>query len=208
MGVIAIFDFDKTLIRADSFRLFSYIASEKLYKKAVVFLLSLLCKANLLNNKKYKELILRMFWQNKSESKKEKIIQKLYSKLSQYENEKVINPLENHLKRYHKVIVLSASPIFYLKSYIERWSEKIEVYGTKVRVQNGKLRVTNLHGEEKLVRAKSIISKDKLDHIWVYTDNLSDLPVIKLADHVCLVNPSTKLKNELAKLEINYEVII
>lgn len=208
MSAIAIFDFDKTLIRTDSFRLFSYIASETLYKKIFVFLLSLLCKVKIVNNKKYKELILRMLWQNKSESRKEKIIQKLYSRLSQCENEKVINLLESHLKRYHKVIVLSASPIFYLKSYIERWSEKIEVYGTKVHVHNNKLRVTNLHGNNKFICAKSIISKDKLDHIWVYTDHLSDLPIIKLANHVRLVNPSTKLKNKLAQLEINYEVIV
>lgn len=208
MRGIAIFDFDKTLISADSFRLFSYIASEKFWGKSFVFLLSLLCKAKLMSNKKYKELTLQMFWQKKSINKKELILQKLYSKLQKFENEKIIKSLDNHLRHYHKVIVLSASPIFYLKPYIKRWSDKIGVYGTEVNIQNSKIRVKNLHGQEKLICAKSIISKEKSNYIWVYTDHFSDLPIIKLANHVLLVNPSAKLKNKLAKLQINYEVII
>jgi HAD superfamily phosphoserine phosphatase-like hydrolase len=205
---ISIFDFDRTLIKKDSFRLFSFIAAETFFQKIIVIILALICKFRLLSNKKYKELTLSFIWKNRDKSNREKILKRLYTKMKESENKKIMEHLEKHLRNRHTVLILSASPEFYLKPYIKIWSEKIEVFGAEVYIRNGRILIKNLHGQEKFLCAKTIIDNQRPDFVRVYTDHFSDLPIIKLADHVCLVNPSVKLKNKLAKLKINYEVII
>ena len=71
----------------------------------------------------------------------------MYSRLSQCENEKVINLLESHLKRYHKVIVLSASPIFYLKSYIERKEEEVAEKKRRSAIRQAALDIKKLRAK-------------------------------------------------------------
>jgi len=202
-----IFDFDKTLIKDDSFRIFTLLGSEKIWKKIFVLLFALWCKVGLISNQKYKELCLKTIWLPKTEIERNILLEKFYSRLNKIEYSIVVNILKTRIKMNEKVIVLSASPEFYLKPYVRSWSEKIEVFGSKVQYENGKFKFTNLYSAEKAACAISIINKKKPKNVWVYADHVSDLPIIKLADSVCLVNPSTKLCKKLHQLKIKYEII-
>lgn len=36
----------------------------------------------------------------------------------------------------------------------------------------------------------------RCDHIWAYSDSISDLPLLEQADHACVINPDTRLLQE------------
>jgi len=205
--VLSIFDFDKTLIREDSFRLFSLLASENLWGKVSVLALAVSTKVGLISNQRYKESVLRIVWLTKDEKERKSLLQKLYSELKEIENFEVVNSLKNHIERGDRVVVLSASPSFYLKPYVQFWSEDIKVFGSGLQVVNGKIKFDNLYGLRKELCARSIIEQEKPSEVWIYTDHISDLPIIKLADHVRLVKPSAKLCDKLRQLTIKYEIV-
>ena len=206
-NILSIFDFDKTLIRQDSFRLFGLLASESISKKVLVLLLALCNKIGFISNKMYKELVLSFVWLTKDEKEKRFSLQKLFRELRRFENSEVIKLLNYHIKRGDSVVVISASPSFYLKPYVLFWSKDIEVYGSELQCVNGKIKFQNLYGLQKELCAKSIIKEKNPSVVWVYTDHISDLPIIQIADHVRLVKPSAKLCDRLHQLNINYEII-
>lgn len=206
-NVLSIFDFDKTLIRRDSFRIFSLLASEKTWEKLLVLFLAACSKAGLISNKRYKEGVLRIVWLTKDENKKEELLQELYLKFRGLQNPGVLKSFKNHIEQGDNVVVLSASPAFYLEPYVRSWSEDVEVFGSELQFENGKIKFKNLYASQKALCAKSIIERKRPDAVWVYTDHISDLPIIQLADHVRLVNPSVKLCERLRRLSIAYERI-
>ena len=206
-NVLSIFDFDKTLIRKDSFRIFSLLASEKIWKKELVLFLALCSKAGLISNKRYKEWVLRIVWLTKNEKERERLLQELHLEFRRLQNPNVLNLLKNHIERGDCVVVLSASPAFYLRPYVRFWSKDVEVFGSELQIVNGKIKFQNLYALQKALCAKSIIEQKRPSSVWVYTDHISDLPVIQLADRVRLVNPSVKLCDRLHRLNIAYEIV-
>ena len=206
-NVLSIFDFDKTLIRRDSFRIFSLLASEKAWEKVLVLLLALCNKAGLISNKRYKEWVLRIVWLTKGKRERERLLQDLYVEFRRLENPEVLNSLKSHVERGDSVVVLSASPTFYLRPYVRFWSEDVEVFGSELQFVNRKITFQNLYGSEKVLCAKSIIEQKRPSMVWVYTDHISDLPIIQLADCVRLVKPSRKLCARLRQLNIKYEIV-
>ena len=115
--------------------------------------------------------------------------------------------MQDHINKGNRVIVLSASPSFYLKPYVQLWSENIETFGSEFEVLNGNVRLRNLYGFKKALIAKSIIEQMKPDTVWVYTDSISDLPIIELADHIMLVNPKAFFCKKLHQLDIEYKIV-
>ena len=207
-NVLSIFDFDKTLIRKDSFRIFGLLASEKIWKKVLVLFLALCSKAGLISNKSYKAWVLRIVWLTKDERERERLLQKLFFELRGLENPEIVHALKTHIERGDRVVVLSASPSFYLKPYVQFWSEDIKVFGSELQVVNGKIKFQNLYALQKALCAKSIIEQKRPSSVWVYTDHISDLPLIKIADRVRLINPSPKFLKKLDQLKINYEIYL
>lgn len=205
-GALSIFDFDKTLIKKDSFRLFSSLASDKTWKKITVLFLAICQKLNLISNSCYKESVLKTVWVSKEEQRKELFLEEFYKALKRIENKSVLDALKKHLEIGDKVVVISASPLFYLEPYVRLWSDKIEVMGTKYRAFDGKVELFNLYGDQKVLYAKEVIQKMKPNIVWVYTDHISDLPLIKLADKVRVINPTSKLIKKLNQLKIDYEI--
>jgi phosphoserine phosphatase len=203
---LSIFDFDKTLIKADSFRLFSLLASDNVWKKIVVFCLALFHKSKAISNSFYKVSVLRTVWFTKKKFEKEVFLDDFYKTLRKFENERVCNALKKHLKIGDKVVVISASPLFYLEPYFKKFGDNIEVVGSTFRLTGRKIAFVNLYGDKKAFCIKKIIQKIGPKVIWVYTDHISDLPIIKLADRVRLVNPSGKLIKKVSKYKIDYEI--
>ena len=205
-NVLSIFDFDKTLIKGDSFRIFSLLASDNTWKKIIVFFLALCHKCQFISNSCYKESVLQTVWISKQERDKEIFLEKFYKALKKIENKRVLNALKKHLEFGDKVVVISASPLFYLEPYVKLLSDNIEVLGSRFRSIGGGTEFFNLYGDTKMVCARAIIQKMKPNIVWVYTDHISDLPLIKLADRVRLINPSDKFVKRLNQLKIDCEI--
>jgi phosphoserine phosphatase len=203
---LSLFDFDKTLIKKDSFRVFSLLASNNAWEKLAVYFLALCHKLKIISNSFYKVIVLRIIWFNKKKREKRIFLEEFYKTLEKIENQKVFNALKRHLEVGDKVVVISASPFFYLEPYMKMLSDNIEVFGSKVHLKEGKSELFNLYGEKKLFCAKEIIKKMRPNVVWIYTDHISDLPLIKLADKVRLIKPSAKLIKKLNRLKIDYEI--
>ena len=203
---LSIFDFDKTLIKKDSFRIFSLLASDNAWKKIIVYFLALCHKSKIISNSFYKVNVLRIVWFSKNKRGKELFLEEFYKALKKIENKRVLNALKKHLEIGDKVVVISASPLFYLEPYVKLWSDNIEVPGSKFRSIGGETEFFNLYGDQKVLGAKEIIQKMRPDVVWVYTDHISDLPLIKLADKVRLINPSAKLIKKLNQLKIDHKI--
>jgi phosphoserine phosphatase len=205
-NALSFFDFDKTLIKGDSFRIFSLLASDKARQKALVLFFALCHKLKLISNSFYKESVLRAIWIDKNSREKELFLRKFHGVLRKIENKQVVNALKGHLDSGDKVVVISASPLFYLESYVKLLSENIEVIGSKFRQAGRKIEFLNMYGRKKVLCAKAIIEKINPRTIWVYTDHVSDLPLIRLADKVRIIKPSSQLIRKLNQLRIEFEI--
>jgi HAD superfamily phosphoserine phosphatase-like hydrolase len=205
--VLAIFDFDKTLIRQDSFRIFSLHAATTHRQRVLMWLLAAFCKLRLIGNEAYKTAVLRRIWYSRSAIEQRDVLAAFLEYLRSLENELVVRRLRLHLDSNDRVAVFSASPEFYLRPFVSSWSSRIDVFGTLVRQQNPGLVVENMYGTAKASAASSLIEQYKPEHIYVYTDHVSDLPLVRLAHEVFLVRPSRRLLQTVRKLRIPFEVI-
>jgi HAD superfamily phosphoserine phosphatase-like hydrolase len=204
---LVMFDFDKTIIKKDSFRIFGKLAARNIWERCLVLTLAICCKIKLITNTKYKEIILTQIWNNQNDQEQKAILDKLHNELRSLKILAVYHALKKHVEAGHDVVVISASPTFYLKPFINHWFKSIEVYASKIKIKNKRLIINNLRGPKKALRAKAIIKKRKPEHVWVYTDNISDFPIIQLADRVTLVNPSRMFSRRLSKAGIKFEII-
>ena len=202
---LAIFDFDRTLVAEDSFLLFSRIAARSPMARLRTLGLASLCKSGLIGNDEYKRRILRSIWAPRSSAGRSQITEELCARLREIERSSVLRRLHEHLARRDQVVVISASPSFYLIPFVRSWSERIEVFGSSVS-EDGQL-IENLRGEKKAAVVRKLIRERSPAAIWVYTDSDSDLPLIELSTHVRLVHPSARLLRHLRRRGIAFEMI-
>jgi HAD superfamily phosphoserine phosphatase-like hydrolase len=206
-NAVVIFDFDKTLTTRDSFRLFSLEAAATFRVKAQVIILALFCKLGLLDNAAYKTHVLKQVWIEKNREQRREFLKHFLLVLHRIENDSVVSLLKQHLENNDKVVVMSASPEFYLRPFVQSWSDDIEVFGTKVYDADGRVEVNNLFGESKAGLTKTLIQQHNPESLLVYTDHISDLSLMRLATKVRLVSPSPQCIRVLRSLDIKFETI-
>lgn len=204
---LAIFDFDKTLIIKDSFRLFSLYAAQNPWKKILVYVLAISCKFGFIDNITYKNHVLKLVWINKDSAEKTRFLKNFHIKLKSYENNKIINMLKLHIEHGDMIAIISASPEFYLKPYAESLSDQIRVFGSTITTQKNNTIDNHVYGENKAEMANSLINEYQPIQIIVYTDHITDLPLIRIATDVKLVSPSFNLINQLQNVNIKYEIV-
>jgi phosphatidylglycerophosphatase C len=202
---LAVFDFDKTLVAGDSFRLFGRIAAASRREHRYTLLLAALCKARLLSNAAYKERVLQRVWHGRAPEAQATILAGLYRQLEGLAHGAIVRRLREHLRLGHQVVVLSASPAFYVAPFVhEVWSRDIEVLASRFGHGEG----GNLYGTRKAEATRRLIEARRPRAVWVYTDHRSDLPLIEMADHVRLVRPSAGLVRTLRARGIAFEVMV
>jgi len=204
---IAIFDFDKTLINVDSFRLFSFLACRKYIEKMLIVLLTIGSGIGLINNTSYKRIILTTIWHTRSKAEKDAILKRLFSRLTQRLNHNVLKILNEHINSNEPVLVISASPEFYVRPFVNCISQNIIVHSSVFNENVGLNNVLNLYAKEKVEYVKRFIDQEGAKEVFVYTDSISDLPIIKLANNVRLVKPNIRLCLMLQKLGIRYNAV-
>ena len=211
MSDLALFDFDKTLVSRDSFRLFGDLLAEGAGQRAHLFALAVAHKLTLLGNGAYKARVLRAVWAHRSAKEREASLRRFHEALHDCQREAVVEQLREHLAREDEVAILSASPRFYLAPFAHQvWSPDIHVYGSTVQEApggGGKLTVEALYGEKKQAPAHRLIREHDPEAVWAYSDHISDLPLLELADRPHLVHPSRMLRRKAEEENRSFELV-
>ena len=207
------FDFDKTIYRKDSsvqFYLYCFFRTPIMFFhifKAFFFLF--LNKLGLISTKKFKE---KFFSFLKYIKKTDEVIDNFWKK-----ELKNINKWYLDIKKDNDVIC-SASPYFLVNVAVKNFNKEATVICTNMDISTGIISGENLKGNNKVVELKKIFGED-VHFDTVYTDSLSDFPILDLADNKKIVcgkyiytfgqqKPkfSTKIKYVLKLLRIKHYV--
>ncbi|MCD4744843.1 MAG: HAD-IB family hydrolase [Bacteroidales bacterium] len=185
---LAVFDFDGTITKRDTFLDFILFATGKSKFSFGVFILSPVIIAyflNLITNKKLKEIFLSYFF--KKWSKEEFLhIADIYSekRLPDLIKNEAMKRINWHKWRKHDVIIITAS----IKNWIVEWcnfhdirliANELEFNGNFI---TGKLSTTNCYGIEKVKRLTEQIDLTKYKYIFAYGDGRGDKELLEFAD--------------------------
>ncbi len=206
-GVLALFDFDKTLVSRDSFRLFGDMAARSNVERGLLFGTAVITKLGWLSNAQYKERVIRRVWAERSEAERTGVLEAHASEMEALAIEPAWARLHAHLEHGDHVAVLSASPRFYLEPFVAKVSRDIELHASDVEIDGQAVSVDNLFREAKALCAASILERVKPSRTIVYTDHRDDIPLMKLADHVVLVRPEDTTRQRVAEAGIDFEVL-
>jgi phosphatidylglycerophosphatase C len=192
---IAIFDFDKTIIRKDSMFLFVWYGIKK-QPMTMIHLIrmiwnTVLYKLKLITVERVKSsyfYIIRYM--------KESDLEQFYdTMLSPHFYQEALSELKiNKQHGYHNIIV-TASPHAYVK-YMRKLPFVDEVIGTELERQHGNytnhILGRNCKGEEKVTRINEYLQKAGFqidyEHSNAYSDSLCDMPIFQLVKNRYLIN--------------------
>ena len=187
--VLALFDFDGTITKKDSF-LYFLIYSKGLFKFLILSVpltpILILYYFKIISNNYAKQIVFSFFFkglkkeafQNLSNKFSEKILDSLVKK-------KAIKKIKWHKNNNHKVVVVSAS----MENYLFYWCDKyqLDLIATKVEIVNGclsgKFDGKNCYGLEKVSRIKKKINLNEIKKIYAYGDSKGDYEMLELADY-------------------------
>jgi HAD superfamily phosphoserine phosphatase-like hydrolase len=204
---IAIFDFDKTLIGQDSFRLFGSLAARSGAERLLLFLYAVACRLGWISNERYKELVLGRVWQPRSADQRDVVRDELAAAMRAIAIESAMARLRQHLAEGHRVAIFSASPLWYLEPFVHSISPDISVFGSDIEERDGAVHVDNLFRERKAEKAREFVAQHAASRVSVYTDHKDDLELMRLGDRVTLVRPSQATLDEVRRAGIEFEVI-
>jgi len=180
---IALFDFDGTLTKKDSFLEFIKfsVGKRRFYLGLIVLLpIILLYKLGFMKNYRAKLKVLNYFFKDK---------RLFYKKVDSFKKEiykilrnEMYKRLKWHKKNEDLVVIVSASLRCYLKDWCKE--EDVELIATEIEFIDGKIvyKTKNCYGAEKVARLREKYDLDKYDKIFAYGDSSGDLEMLKLAD--------------------------
>lgn len=204
MTKLALFDIDFTLTKKETLlQLYMYMFSKN--KKLIKYLPRVIYSGlfyilGINNEKKTKEIFLK-FINNMSEVQINNICIEFYhdvlSKILYKDGIEMIRKLKD---KGYMVILISASPEFYIKTlYNIPCVDKI--IGTKIKVEDGiyknKIIGENCKGVEKTNRLSKYLNKNDIVEVdyknsYMFSDSLSDLPLLNLVGNPILINYKKK----------------
>ncbi len=186
-NVLALFDFDGTITRKDTFIEFIKFTHGKPSFWLGMWLLSpmlVLYALKLIRNDKAKSIMFKYFfggWEYKRFKKAgedfcEQVLPGLLKKSA-------LDQLRVHQENNHRLILVTASG----KEWVAPWCKKIgmEILATEPEVINdkitGKFATPNCYGQEKLNRIQSILSFEDYTLIYAYGDSRGDREMLSIA---------------------------
>ena len=186
---LAIFDFDGTITKYDSFIYFIQFYKGRFFFFLGFFFLFpvlVLYRLGIIKNSRAKEIVLAYFFKNDSLT--------LFQEKCDYFGTHIIpgiikqeahNKIQNHLEQGHRVIVITASA----ENWLSLWCRNIGIELIATRLENknglltGKISGKNCYGEEKVSRLKEYLNLNDYSEIYAYGDSKGDNPMLELAQH-------------------------
>ncbi|MBM3877015.1 MAG: HAD-IB family hydrolase [Verrucomicrobia bacterium] len=189
--VVAVFDFDGTITWADSFIPFLREACGfgKFWSGVVV--LSPVTVAHLLglvSNSRAKEVFIRFFLGGWTHEQLEAVAAKFATgpRLANMVNPLAMDRLAWHLREGHRVVLLSASPEFYLRHWAAGQGIATTL-GTRLEFAagqaTGRMSGLNCHGREKVSRLEAELGPLDRFEIHAYGDSRADLHLLGKIQH-------------------------
>lgn len=210
MDKLAIFDVDYTITRKETLiELYKYVISKDI--KNIRFLPraiygGIMYKLGVYDEKKVKESFLRFI--DKIDEKELSILVKDYYRdvLEKILYKDAINMMKKLKGQGYKIYLISASPEFYLNE-LYAIKEVDVIIGTKFSIESGKflrkMDGANCKGEEKVKRLKEFLKKENVEvdykNSYMFSDSLSDKPLLDLVGNAYLINYKKKSNFEILK---------
>ncbi|MGO9013522.1 MAG: HAD family hydrolase [Dissulfurispiraceae bacterium] len=185
---LALFDFDGTITRKDSFADF-FLHTVGGIRFSLGFLVMspviALYKLGVIANDKAKEMVLSHFFKGWN-------INEFKETAQHYSNERLpglvrkeaMERLLWHKEQGHVVVVISAS----IECWLEGWCSMygVDLIATKLECKDGKLTgrfsTENCYGGEKVRRLREKYVPEAFDYIYAYGDSQGDREMLQLAD--------------------------
>lgn len=210
MKKLAIFDVDYTITKKETLmELFRYVIKEDKRNARYIpraLFSGFLYKIRVYDEKKVKESFLK-FIEGMNENELKQLVERFYeNRLSRILYEDSINMMKKLKKEGYDIYLISASPEFYLyELYAIKEIDKI--IGSKFSIEEGKFKRTmegnNCKGEEKVRRLKEVLSQQNIEvdykNSYMFSDSLSDKPLLDLVGKPYLINYSKKHKIEILR---------
>ncbi len=200
---LAIFDVDYTLTSRETLRQFYYYSLKK-HPKNIIYApramaSGLLFVMGIFDEKKTKEAFLK-FIHGMNEENMDELIKDFYE--NRFKNilyKDGIDMIRKLKSEGYKIYLISASPEFYLNELYEM-KEIDKIIGTKFRRDKKSytrfMDGMNCKGEEKINRLMASLKEDNIEvdfkESYMFSDSLSDLPLLKLVGKPYLINYKKK----------------
>lgn len=185
---LALFDFDGTITRCDSFQLF--LRRNVPWPRLAVGVARLLpvligFSLGLMDNGPAKEHFLKHFFRGTPE----RVFHSMGESFAAAMPARIFRPqalacLDRHCDRGDRVLIVTASPETWMRPWAE--SRGYECLGTRLEYRDGLLtgRIDGLNcrGEEKVRRIREHVGDTAAYTVYAYGDTRGDLPMLGLAD--------------------------
>ena len=210
MEKLAIFDIDYTITRKETLmEFFKYLVSKDI--KNIKFLpralySGLMYGIKVYDEKRVKECFLK-FIENIDEKELAILTKSFYDeRLSTILYEDAVNMIKKLKNEGYMVTLISASPEFYIKEFYAI-KEVDLIIGTKFIFENGKfvrkMSGNNCKGEEKVKRLEKVLKEKNIKadfkNSYMFSDSLSDKPLLDLVGNSYLINYKKHNKFEILK---------
>ncbi|MDD6795177.1 MAG: HAD-IB family hydrolase [Clostridiaceae bacterium] len=210
MKKLAIFDVDYTITSKETLmELYKYSIKEdkrniKYIPRAIFSGAMYIC--GFYNEKQVKECFLK-FLENRTEEEINNLAERFYdNRIVQILYSNALEMMRKLKKEGYDVYLISASPEFYIKKFY-KINEVDKIIGTKFLFENGKftrrMDGENCKGEEKVIRLKNELEKQRIDvnfnESYMFSDSLSDKPLLDLVGKPYLINYKKKHEIKILK---------
>ena len=210
MKKLAIFDIDYTITKKETLmEFYKYSLEEDI--KNIRFLpralySGLMYGIGIYDERRVKECFLK-FIDNIEEEKLQELVKRFYkNRLSKIIYKDAVDMMYKLKKEGYDIYLISASPEFYINEFYNI-DVVDKVIGTRFEFKEGKfirkMLGNNCKGEEKVKRLKEVLSKEniKVDfkNSYMFSDSLSDKPLLDLVGKPYLINYKKKHEIEILK---------
>lgn len=210
MDKLALFDVDYTITKKETLmQLYKYVILNDF--KNIRFLpraiySGIMYAARIYDEKKVKESFLK-FIDKIDEKNLAILVKNFYSDvLEKILYKDAIDMIKKLKGQGYIIYLISASPEFYLNEFYAI-KEVDMVIGTRFSIEGGKfsrrMQGANCKGEEKVKRLKEVLQQKKIEvdyaNSYMFSDSLSDKPLLDLVGNAYLINYRKKSKFEILK---------
>ncbi|MDB2125022.1 HAD-IB family hydrolase [Clostridium paraputrificum] len=210
MKKLAIFDIDYTITKKETLmEFYKYSLEEDI--KNIRFLpralySGLMYGIGIYDERRVKECFLK-FIDNIEEEKLQELVKRFYkNRLSKILYKDAVDMMYKLKKEGYDIYLISASPEFYINEFYNI-DVVDKVIGTRFEFKEGKfirkMLGNNCKGEEKVKRLKEVLSKENIkvdfEKSYMFSDSLSDKPLLDLVGKPYLINYKKKHEIEILK---------